>query len=233
MEEILFDGYRKYLKDTQDNVFRAFFKMPLGGRILLAAIILCMVASIFFLAFTKYVVISLILLGVDIVLSIVSYFYVESYQIRTSDVRVTDYKEYCAEIKEWLKSNDVEVTKSNLAELRNRVLSSWESKENARKRGIERVEKWIQALLIPLLLAIFAEIIDGQTDISILISSMLILIIAIGVVCATAINCYNIVSFFQKRKLEQMRKFANDIQGIIDTQFEDSLIRKITVNTLI
>lgn len=230
MEDILFDGYRKYLKDTQDNVFKAFFNMPLGGKILLVAIILCVVASIFFLVFTKWVIVSLILLGVDIVLCIASYFFVESYQIKTSDIRVVDYKKYCSKIKEWLESNDIEVTKSTLTELENRVLKVWESKENARKKGIERVEKWIQALLIPLLLAVFAEIIDGQTDVSTLISSMLILIIAIGVVCATVINCYNLVSFFQKRKLEQMRKFANDLQGVIDTQFEDSLIKKINVN---
>lgn len=230
MEDILFDGYRKHLKATQDNVFQAFFKMPCGGKFLLTAIIVCMLASIVFLVFTKWIWVSLISLVVDIILCIVSYFYVESYQIKTSDIRVVDYKEYCAGIKKWLESSDVELTKSNLSELRKRVLASWASKENARKRGIERVEKWIQALLIPLLLAVFAEIIDGQTDVSTLISSLLILIIAIGIVCATAINFYNIVSFFQKRKLEQMRKFANDIQGVLDTQFEDGLIREITVN---
>lgn len=230
MEDILFDGYRKYLKATQDNVFRAFFKMPSGGKFFLIAIIVSMLASIAFLVFVECIWVSLISLAIDIALCIGSYFYVESYQIKTSDVRVADYKEYCAGINKWLESSEVELTKSNLTELRKRVLESWASKENSRKRGIERVEKWIQALLIPLLLAVFAEIIDGQTDVSILISSLLVLIIAIGVVCATAINFYNIVSFFQKRKLEQMRKFANDIQGVLDTQFEDGLIRKIAAN---
>lgn len=231
MEEILFDGYRKFLKDTQDNVFKSFLKMPFGGRFYLSNIILCVIVSIIVVGFTNWILVSVILLGVEIILCVASYFYVENYQIKTSGIRVVEYKAYCKEIMQWLKSNDIEVSRDNLYELKRRIWASWESREHARKKGIDRVEKWVQALLIPLLLAVFSEIIDGQTDVGVLVSSMLVLIVAIGIVCATVINCYNMVSFFQKRKLEQMRKFANDIQGIIDTQFEDSLIKKITVTT--
>jgi hypothetical protein len=170
---------------------------------------------------------------VEIVLCIASYFYVENYQIKTSDIRVIRYKEYCGKIMTWLQSNDVETSKANLIELRNRMINAIEAKERVRKNGVEKVENWIQVLLVPLLLAVFAEIIDGQTNISMLLSSTIVLIVTIGIVCATLLNCYNMVSFFQKRKLEQMRSFADDIQGIIDTQFEDGIIRKVQLETII
>ena len=35
---------------------------------------------------------------------------------------------------------------------------------------------------------------------------------------------YSMLSFFKKRKLEQMRCFADDLQGVLDTQLENKLI---------
>lgn len=232
MEDILFDSYRKYLKEKQPGVVKAFFGMPLGAKLLLLGITLCVGASIVLFWFTKWKLICLmVLLGLEIILCIISYFYVENYQIKTSNVRVIEYKEYCKGIVEWLKSNDIEVSKSNLTELRKRILASVESRECTRKKNIERVEKWLQTLFIPLLLAVFAKIIDGQSEVSTLIGSMIVLIVAIGGLGAVTINCYNMVSFFKKRKLEQMIRFASDLQGAIDTQFEDGLIKKVTLET--
>ena len=45
------------------------------------------------------------------------------------------------------------------------------------------------------------------------------------------LGIFNAVSFLGKYKLEKMRRFANDIQGIIDTQFEDGFLKKETQET--
>jgi hypothetical protein len=37
--------------------------------------------------------------------------------------------------------------------------------------------------------------------------------------------CYNIIDFFQKRKLEQLKSFSKDSQGVIDTQLEKKLLK--------
>ena len=80
---------------------KAFFEMPLGAKLLLLGITLCVGASIFLFGFTKWQLVSLmVLLGLEIILCIVSYFYVENYQIKTSNVRVVEYKEYCKGIME-------------------------------------------------------------------------------------------------------------------------------------
>lgn len=50
------------------------------------------------------------------------------------------------------------------------------------------------------------------------------MIVAIASTGLAFLNIYNILDFFQKRKLEQMKSFVEDLQGIFDCQFECKLI---------
>lgn len=106
MEEILFDGYRKYLKKEHSQV-KTLYQMPFTVWVLLASLFLCGCGSIGFLYTSKCQFVSLIMVVAEAILCIVLHFYVETYRIRTSDIRVVDYGKYCKGLMQWLISADI------------------------------------------------------------------------------------------------------------------------------
>lgn len=74
------------------------------------------------------------------------------------------------------------------------------------------------------IISYFSAVIKEQTDLSLLLVYAVTMIVAIASTGLAFLNIYNILDFFQKRKLEQMKSFVEDLQGILDCQFECKLI---------
>ena len=51
-------------------------------------------------------------------------------------------------------------------------------------------------------------------------------LIVLGSIALAFINCYNILDFFKKRKLEQLKSLYNDLRGVLDCQLENKLFSK-------
>ena len=117
MHTILFDSYRKYQKDNKHNFIKAVFKLPLGAKLLLGGLALCLMHSLFacFINFFKNTY--FICLIVQVVLCIWLYFYTENFQIKNSDIRFFVYREYCAKIQQWLVRIGIVATKENITDL--------------------------------------------------------------------------------------------------------------------
>jgi len=163
-------------------------------------------------------------LAVEVLTCVALYFYTENFQIKTSDSRLFVYQEYCEKIKHWLDSVGVNVTPENITEIMTRTNKRIDLLEKKRKERRDRIDRWIQILIIPILLAIFSAVIKEQTDLSLLLVYAVTMIVAIASTGLAFLNIYNILDFFQKRKLEQMKSFVEDLQGILDCQFECKLI---------
>ena len=225
MESILFDSYRKYQKSKKDNAVKAIFKLPLIAKLLLGSMMLFFIFSVV-IVFVESLRNSIYIycLVLEAILCIVLYFYTENYQIKTSDTRLCLYRSYCADIKDWLSSLGFIVTAENIAEVINRTQKKIVILENEREKRRSRIDKWIQILIIPILLAVFSAVIRDQTDLSLLLTYAFAMFIALGSAGLTFFNCYNVIDFFRKRKIEQMKSFAEDLQGVLDCFFENKLI---------
>lgn len=226
MHTILFDSYRKYQKENKGKFFKVISKLPIGAKFLLGGLVVSFIYSIlaiFFPFFKNTYFVSLIS---QVILCVSSYFYTENFQIKNSDVRFLVYKEYCAEIQQWLVECGIVVTKENITEIMLRIEKEIGKSEKQRATTRERIEKWIQILIIPILLAVFSAIIRAQTDLTVLFTYTLAFLIVIGSLALAFINCYNIFDFFKKRKLEQLKSLCNDLQGVLDCQFDNKLFFK-------
>lgn len=223
MHTILFDSYRKHQKDNKQSLIKTIFKFPIGVKLLLGGFVLCLIYSIlaFFIPFFKNTY--FICLVLQVVLCLCLYFYTENFQIKTSDIRLSTYQEYCGEIKAWLIKIGVVVTKENVTELVLRLEKEINKLENQRTATRERIEKWIQILIIPILLAVFSAIIKEQTDLTILFAYTTTFLIALGSLALAFLNCYNIFDFLKKRKIEQLKSLASDLQGVLDCQFDNKI----------
>mgnify|MGYP005762865589 CR=1 FL=1 len=224
MESILFDSYRKYQKEHKDNFIKAIFKLPIWAQIFLVIIVLCLAYSVLVVFVPCLRVAYGYCLAVEVLTCVALYFYTENFQIKTSDSRLFVYQEYCEKIKQWLVSVGVNVTPENIKEIMKRTNKRIALLEKKRKERRDRIDKWIQILIIPILLAIFSAVIKEQTDLSLLLVYAVSMIVAIASIGLAFLNIYNIIDFFQKRKLEQMKSFAEDLQGVLDCQFACKLI---------
>lgn len=225
MHTILFDNYRQYQKETRGNIVKAFRRLPIPAIIIfltIAATIIYAILSIFIECLQQWYVWCLLL---EVIAGIVLFFYTEYYQINTSSIRLQGYKKYCAEILDWLKTTGLIINEKNLKEIISRVNRDVKSLEEKRHKRRDRIEKWIQILIILILLAIFSEMIREKTDVSVLIAYALVLLVSLGSLALAFLCCYNIIDFFQKRKLEQLKSFSKDLQGVIDTQLEKKLLK--------
>ena len=229
MHTILFNSYRKFQKENKDNFAKAIFKLPLTAKLLFGGLCLTLIGNLLaiFIPIIKYTYLTcFICLLLEAIFYISLYFYTENFQIKNSDMKFIIYKEYCDKIRFWLVKVGFVMTRENIIELMWRLEKEIESKEKQRITTQERIEKWIQILIIPITLAIFSTLIKEQKDLTTLFTYAIAFILTLGFIAFVFLTCYRICDFFKKRKIEQMKSLCDDLQGVLDCQFDIKLSYK-------
>ena len=158
MHMILFDNYRKFQKEKSDNPLRDFIKLPIIAKILLVGIVLGLVGIILFIFFDTFKIGLAICLFIQGALCICLYFYSEKFQIHNSSRRFSAFVSQCHNIKSWLNETGIIVSEENITEIIKRLTAEIQLAENQRIARRDRIEKWVQILIIPIFLAIFSSI---------------------------------------------------------------------------
>lgn len=226
METILFENYQKYQKEYRGNLFRAIFKLPVPAIALLLTLVLVTVLGIVTIFVNTIKFIAPYTVAIETTLCIIVYFYTDRFRIKNSDKRLTKYAEYCSDVATWLKGTGFVFNEKNVEQLIIRVSAKLDKAEKDREKRKDAVEKWVQILLIPVLLAVFSQAIQQQEDIAVLIAFAVLILSIVGLCGVSFISLYNILEFFRKRKIEQLRSFVEDLQGVLDTQFDEKLYGK-------
>ena len=207
-------------------MFKAFFRLPVPALVLICLSLVCVVLNFIVIVCNMITEISLLLLIAELGICIALYLFTDNYQIKTSDVRIRTYETYCSKLTEWFRQTGLIVSKENIVEIKRRVDQYVTEEQQRKKANQERIDKWCQALLFPILLTIFSAVIKEQTNIFVMLGCATTMISAIGLLYLGVYHCVNVISFFEKRKYAQMKSFSEDLQGILDTQFGSSLIQK-------
>lgn len=229
MHTILFDSYRKFQKENNDNFAKAIFKLPLTAKLLFSGLCLTLLGNLLaiFIPTIKYTYLTcFVCLIFEAVFYISLYFYTDNFQIKNSDTKFTVYQEHCANIRLWLVKIGFVITRENIIELMWRFEKEIDAKEKQRIANKERIEKWIQILIIPIILAVFSAAIKEQTDLTTLFTYAIAFLLVVGFITFAFLSCYGIYDFYKKHKLEQMKSLCNDLQGVLDCQFDEKLFYK-------
>ena len=141
-------------------------------------------------------------------------------------MKFTVYQEYISNMCLWLEKIGFVMTRENTLDLIWRFEKEIENKEKQRINRRDHIEKWIQIFIIPILLAVFSVLIKEQTDLTMLITYAALFLIVIGSVASVFLSCYSIYDFFKKHKIEQMKSLCDDLQGVLDCQFDEKLFYK-------
>lgn len=235
----LLNLYVKRIKETDKEIWKRITSLPKNIIAEMIVALICLTITILAVVlvnakveiFNNAEIWSRACTIIYVVFAIVAVFFcaiaqiaIGKYEIEISDSSMNEYWDFCNETKRWLvelfhfDDNDKTDVIKEIEAIKNRVDAyRQELNDDAEKRA-NRMDKWIQALAIPFVLAIITAVIDKNDDISkavaIIVSIILVGVVLFGIVWLSN----NFKSLLRKQKIEQLKLFSEDLQGIIDAE---------------
>lgn len=230
MEKRLFNLYLKYIKDTYGSA-KKITKLPTKLKVILFTAITTFLFAIICLALMKaqegswltiFAIASVLFIGISLILCFVLFFASEQHEIETSKQTMKEYWEYCYGIREWFAENFIakddakENIDENIQETKSRLDKYLNSRiKNINKRN-ERIDKWIQALAIPFVLAIITGVLERDSSVVEAVSAIFAIIVIFAYIISGIWIGWNVIKLFTKHRTEQLKYFSEDLQGALD-----------------
>ena len=219
MEWFLYYSYQKFRKDNLESIPRRLLRLPAIAITLFGLLCISTIAGLAFAFIPAMKMFMWIPIVLELICCIVLYFYTENYQVKVSYEKLEDYKTYCEVIYRWLQSCSLS-TREEIQEIRRRLLAHIEKVEADRKYKKESTDRWLQVLVIPVILAVLSAFINQQTGYVQAMNYAFFLIFIFLVIYSMIWGVRRVRYFFSGSNLEQIQCFANDLQGVLDTQFK-------------
>ncbi|MEE1125579.1 MAG: hypothetical protein U0L18_06540 [Acutalibacteraceae bacterium] len=220
METPLFYAYLKYQKDNQPDVWKFFLKLPKHIICIFILIAISIIVSIITAVFEATVP-TLIALAVQVIAYLLMYYFTEKHLIKFSESNYNKYCDYCEKLNIWLKEHSIN-SDENIDELLQRFKVQISEAKSENEKSKNRFDKWLQTLVIPIILAIITTIITKQDDLVTIINPVIVILMVFVVLYVTVTSIAEFVSLPEKRRIEQMQCFANDLQGVLDYRKKSS-----------
>lgn len=214
MEELLFYDYLSFQKKCITSFEKRILKFPRKVLCIFFLSVLALFVAIISI-FIGALKIELIAVIIEILSCWALEYALERYKISNSKVRISEYSARCLELKKWLISNSIE-DKEEIFEIKNRIEKHIAAYKEDQKVLTERIDKWLQMLVVPLTILIITYAINQTVPVkektSYVISILLLFMLLYGLICIIK----NAFRFIKKQRIEQMTYFSADLQGVLD-----------------
>ena len=227
MELLLYRSYLKYLKDNRVPMSKAFKKMPKTMVSLLIILLLSAISVIVVICIEKIRIYFYAAIAIEVIIAFAVFLYVQHYEIKNSDQDIKKYKTYCTNLFLWLSNTSVSVERKDVIELKNRMVNRLEKHEQKQQRTYDVAIRFIQVLIIPIVLTVLTVVLNKQIDISLIFAYGFIPIMILSFLAVTSFGFISFFNLIRKNESEKMKSFVNDLQGILDTQFDEGIFAKI------
>lgn len=227
MEQILYKNYLKYLKDNKKPLYKTLLSIPKCAAGILAALVLSGAVTFVFMCAEKLRQYIIIPLAFEVVFSIVAYFYSEHYEINNSEIYMNNYKEHCSDIYAWLQDISISITKDSIIEIKRRIDVKLEKIEKTKEKNRNTIERIIQVIVIPFVLAMFAALIKNESDASVIVAYGVYFIFFPIALLITLFGLFEVFNMINKNEFNKLKNFSDDLQGILDTQYVGGLFEKV------
>lgn len=229
MEELLFYSYQQYIKANKKGLNNFKIKIPLLPISLLALSFVANGVSVYLAVFINSSLASLIVSFVAFVFLAIFNYSCECYLIEYSDKKLNDFKWYASKIYKWLNLNAIS-SLEEIQEIRNRLVLKINQAEENRLHKNERSDKWMQIFIIPVVLLILGNLVGSQSDAITILTKIFPTISIFAIIYTLIFILRNVGYWLDKFKLTQLKKFAYDLQCVLDTQFDGIEIKKYDMN---
>lgn len=226
MELLLYRSYLKYLKDNRMPMSKAFKKMPKTMVALLIILLLSAISVILVICIEKIRIYFYAAIAIEVTIAFSVFLYGQHYETKNSDQDIKKYKTYCTNLFLWLTNTSVSVERKDIIELKNRMVNRLEKHEQKQQKTYDVAIRFIQVLIIPIVLTILTVVLNKQVDISMILAYGFITIMILSFLAVTLFGFISFVNLIRKNEFEKMKSFVNDLQGILDTQFDEGIFAK-------
>lgn len=228
MELLLYRSYLKYLKDNRVPMSKAFKKMPKTMVSLLIILLLSAISVIVVICIEKIRIYFYAAIAIEVIIAFAVFLYGQHYEIKNSDQDIKKYKTYCTNLFLWLSNTSVSVERKDIIELKNRMVNRLEKHEQKQQRTYDVAIRFIQVLIIPIVLTVLTVVLNKQIDISLIFAYGFIAIMILSFLAVTSFGFISFFNLIRKNESEKMKSFVNDLQGILDTQFDEGIFSGIS-----
>jgi hypothetical protein len=148
-------------------------------------------------------------------LGYIAILYLGDFSIAKYSARIfNEYCAYCEKVQKWLADNNYK-TKEDYEELIALLSGLLEREKNEKQQKEQRADKWLQTLVIPVVLAIIVAAISKANELHNMIAiTMGILTFFFAIYIMISI-IRTIIALPQKRRDVQIQNLIDDINGVI------------------
>ncbi len=213
METYLFYAYLKYSKENKQSFWPKLTTRPV---LVIVFFILTLVSSICGIVFSlfQWHIATWIAITAEIIFGILFYTFSEKYHIDFCSSEYKTYKNYCLKLYDWLQEFDVN-TLTGVESLCHSITAKITQLKSEEESKNARSERWLQALFIPVIIAIITTSISHHENVGEMVLSTFSIVTFFILVYGVVSTIKSISNFPQRRKIKQMECFATDLNALI------------------
>ena len=164
MEFYIFNSYLKYQKENSPSIFNAMKRTPISLWIILGLAVICAILGTVFSFIDGLGWLFLFFSLVEIIFTFTVFVLQERWEIKHSDMELEEFKTSSIELYNWLSNLSI-ASQADIELLLERLNDYREGQIEKREKQNNKIDKWMQTLIIPLILAIITALISNQADI--------------------------------------------------------------------
>lgn len=214
MERILFNCYLNWLKEQNSDLFKRLLKLPIPAKILMVLLIGSLIAIIILALFNiKFVIIPFL---IEIIVCLSTSLYTDHYGIKNSIQELNNYKMHCSSFKEMLLSMDLSISEVFCNNLKTRYIEIVTANNRKVENNRITLGKWVKALLVPVVLAVFGLVISPETNYETTLELGITIMCFFVVLFFAVFIVIEIINLYLKSINSKYQPLIDDLQGLID-----------------
>lgn len=210
-------SYLQYQKTNNKKAWKRLMRLPWYMLLLLAVSFALLITTFILNCFLSNKIPVIILEITAMTVIFTTYFLSEKYQVSTSKLTLQNYARSRTSFNEWLKTVRID-SEEDKKLLLSRLKEYISLQEKNQRRIADRWDKWLQVLVIPVILTLMTTIIANQKDVNLIIASVVSIMLIFGVVYGLIVLFRTVGDLPLKRRINQMQCFAEDLQSTMDME---------------
>lgn len=198
MENYLFYAYLKYQEDNKLHVWKNLFKYH---KHIFAIFLILLTFAVMEVIVTFLRINCLIwsFLLLEFLAYFLLYYFTEKDLIELSEINYENYCNYCKKLNKWLNKFDINNYQS-IYELLQRIKLQISEAKDENEKSKNRFDKWLQTLVIPIVITMVTTIITKQNELSAMIEPVVTILIVFVVSYITITSIKKLAISLKKEK---------------------------------
>lgn len=193
-------------------------KTPKYLWVLLGLAVICAISGMIFSFIDNLWWLFLVFAPAEIVFTFMAFVLQERWEIKHSDRELEEFKISSVELYNWLSNLSI-TSQADIELLLERLNDYRDGQIEKREKQNNKIDKWMQTLIIPLILAIITALISNQADIESVLMFIFFMLAIVAMIYGLIWLVRSVVGILQTQRRNKLDYFISDLQGVLDVVF--------------